>query len=128
MARAHRYEPTRAVRAARGRMDDDDPRFDPLASANGKRNRSDPPAWAVRGMRNRALRRFVTFVLAIIGLALVILVSGVRVANQDVGYVGVVRNGGPFDTRDIRQILMPGQSLTWTGFYSSKPHEYPSAG
>jgi hypothetical protein len=96
-------------------------------TAPGAGGRKDPPGWALRGMRNRPIRRVVTFVLALIGLALVVAVSGVRVANQDVGYVGVVRNGGPFDTRNIRQILMPGQRLTWTGFFSSKPHEYPAA-
>jgi regulator of protease activity HflC (stomatin/prohibitin superfamily) len=92
------------------------------------RARRDPPDWALRGMRSRRIRRATTFVLALIGIALVILVSGTRVANQDIGYVGVVRNGGPFDTRDIRQVLLPGQRLTWTGFFSSSPHEYPAAG
>jgi regulator of protease activity HflC (stomatin/prohibitin superfamily) len=78
-------------------------------------------------MRSRGVRRAVTLVLALIGLALVVTLSGARVANQDIGYVGVVRNGGPFDTRDIRQILMPGQALTWIGWFSSKPHEYPAS-
>lgn len=105
-----------------------DPVLPPFESAPEADGRKDPPDWALRGMRSRPIRRAVTFVLAVIGIALVVLVSGVRVANQDVGYVGVVRNGGPFDTRNIRQILMPGQRLTWTGFFSSKPHQYPAAG
>jgi regulator of protease activity HflC (stomatin/prohibitin superfamily) len=97
-------------------------------SGESPRRRGDPPAWALSGMRSRGIRRAATFVLALVGLVLVVAVSGARVANQDVGYVGVVRNGGPFDTRDIRQVLMPGQRLTWTGWFSSSPHEYPAAG
>jgi regulator of protease activity HflC (stomatin/prohibitin superfamily) len=73
------------------------------------------------------MRRMATLVAALIGVALIIGVSGARVARQNVGYVGVVRNGGPFDTRTIRQILMPGQPLTWIGFFSEHPHQYPAA-
>jgi regulator of protease activity HflC (stomatin/prohibitin superfamily) len=39
----------------------------------------------------------------------------------------VVRNGGPFDNRAIRQVLMPGQRLTWIGWFSQSPHNYPAA-
>jgi regulator of protease activity HflC (stomatin/prohibitin superfamily) len=49
-----------------------------------------------------------------------------RLARQAPGYVGVVRNGGPLDDRNIRQVLMPGQRLTWIGLFSESPHEYPS--
>jgi regulator of protease activity HflC (stomatin/prohibitin superfamily) len=78
-------------------------------------------------MRNRPSRRAGTFLLALAALGLMIAVSGVRFARQDVGYVGVVRNGGPFDGRTIRQILQPGQRLTWIGLFSETPHEYPAA-
>src|SRR4051794_14630622 len=77
------------------------------------RRRKGPPPWALRMMRRRSLRRVATFGLALIGLALIVGVSGVRVAREDIGHVGVVRNGGPIDTRTIRQILMPGQGLTY---------------
>jgi len=60
------------------------------------------------------------------GLAVIVAISGVRVARQPPGYVGVVRNGGPFDDRSIRQILQPGQRITWIGFFSQAPHNYPS--
>jgi regulator of protease activity HflC (stomatin/prohibitin superfamily) len=60
------------------------------------------------------------------GLLIAFAISGARVARQSPGYVGVVRNGGPLDDRNIRQILMPGQPLTWTGLFSESPHEYPS--
>jgi hypothetical protein len=89
--------------------------------------RRDPPRWALRLMRRRRVRRAWTFVFALVGLALVLAVSGVRVARQDIGYVGVVRNGGPLDSRTVRQVLLPGQGLTWLGFYSSPPHQYPAA-
>jgi regulator of protease activity HflC (stomatin/prohibitin superfamily) len=49
------------------------------------------------------------------------------VARQEVGYVGVVRNGGPLDARTIRQVLLPGAPLTWIGLFSAKPHQYPAA-
>jgi len=78
-------------------------------------------------MRRRSLRRVVTFGLAVIGLALIVGISGVRVAREDIGHVGVVRNGGPIDTRTIRQVLMPGQGLTYIGMFSDSPHQYPAS-
>jgi regulator of protease activity HflC (stomatin/prohibitin superfamily) len=78
-------------------------------------------------MRSRGSRRVATLLAALIGLGLIIGVSGARVARQPIGYVGVVRNGGPLDTRTIRQVLMPGQRLTWIGFFSEHPHEYPAS-
>jgi len=75
--------------------------------------------------RPRALR-IATGALAVMGLVLVVMLTGITVARQDVGHVGVVRNGGPLDKRNIRQVLLPGQRLTWTGWYSQSPHEYPA--
>jgi hypothetical protein len=65
--------------------------------------------------------------MAVVGVLLIVAVAGARVARQDLGYVGVVRNGGPLDTRTIRQVLLPGQHLTWIGWFSQAPHQYPSA-
>jgi regulator of protease activity HflC (stomatin/prohibitin superfamily) len=79
-------------------------------------------------MRRRWARRSGTLLFAVVGLVLVVAVSGARVARQEIGYVGVVRNGGPLDTRTLRQVLMPGQGLTWIGFFSAAPHQYPAAG
>ncbi len=53
--------------------------------------------------------------------------SGFGLARMDAGHVGVVRNGGPLDDKNIRQILQPGQSLTWTGWLSDDPHAYPAS-
>jgi regulator of protease activity HflC (stomatin/prohibitin superfamily) len=86
-----------------------------------------PPRWVLRLMRKRSIRRAATLLAALIALALVVGVAGARVARQNVGYVGVVRNGGPLDMRTIRQVLQPGQRLTWIGFFSQTPHQYPAA-
>jgi len=41
------------------------------------------------------------------------------------GEIAVVRNGGPFDNNQIRQVVPPGSGLTWIGLYSTM-HRYPS--
>jgi regulator of protease activity HflC (stomatin/prohibitin superfamily) len=66
-------------------------------------------------------------VAALLCVALAVAVSGVRVARGSAGTVGVVRNGGPLDARTIRQIIMPGQSLTYIGMFSQSPHIYPAS-
>jgi regulator of protease activity HflC (stomatin/prohibitin superfamily) len=45
--------------------------------------------------------------------------------RTDGGQVAVVRNGGPFDDRNIRQVIQPASGLTWIGWYSES-HKYPS--
>jgi regulator of protease activity HflC (stomatin/prohibitin superfamily) len=78
-------------------------------------------------LASRSGRAFLTFAGALVGLSLIIALSGVRVARQDIGTVGVVRNGGPLDDRAIRQVLLPGQKLTWIGMFSETPHTYPAS-
>jgi regulator of protease activity HflC (stomatin/prohibitin superfamily) len=75
-----------------------------------------------RGARYAAVATILAFAVASL-----LLIEGATVARQDAGHVGVVRNGGPLDNRKIRQILMPGQKVTWTGMFSQSPHEYPAA-
>lgn len=41
------------------------------------------------------------------------------------GEIAVVRNGGPFDNNNIRQVIQPASSLTWTGWWSTT-HKYPA--
>jgi regulator of protease activity HflC (stomatin/prohibitin superfamily) len=60
-------------------------------------------------------------------IALIVGVAGVRIARGSAGTVGVVRNGGPLDKRTIRQVIMPGQGLTYIGLFSQSPHVYPAA-
>jgi hypothetical protein len=45
--------------------------------------------------------------------------------KTDAGEVAVVRNGGLFDDNQIREIIDPASSLTWTGFWSTA-HRYPA--
>ncbi|NUU22224.1 MAG: SPFH domain-containing protein [Streptomycetaceae bacterium] len=45
--------------------------------------------------------------------------------RTNAGEIGVVRNGGPFDNNNIRQVMDPSSGLTWTGLYSSV-HKYPA--
>jgi regulator of protease activity HflC (stomatin/prohibitin superfamily) len=77
-------------------------------------------------MRRRSARAAAIAIIAILAVASVVLISGARIERQDSGHVGVVRNGGALDNRAIRQVLMPGQKVTWTGLFSQSPHEYPA--
>jgi regulator of protease activity HflC (stomatin/prohibitin superfamily) len=135
MARARVHEPLRPVTRPPSRSPRTRARANPNPSAFGyepgdadsRPNRGGPPPWALRLMRKGGSRRLATLVAALIGVGLIIGMSGVRVDREGVGYVGVVRNGGPLDTRTIRQILMPGQHLTWIGFFSERAHDYPAS-
>lgn len=88
--------------------------------------RDDPRPWPFRRLRRQPARIAAIATIAALSAASVMLVSGARVARQDAGHVGVVRNGGPIDDRAIRQILRPGQKVTWTGLFSQSPREYPA--
>jgi regulator of protease activity HflC (stomatin/prohibitin superfamily) len=70
----------------------------------------------------------VAVALGIAGLSILLFIAGARLVRQDIGHVGVIRNGGPLDGRSIRQIVLPGSGLTWAGWFSQKPHEYPARG
>jgi regulator of protease activity HflC (stomatin/prohibitin superfamily) len=87
----------------------------------------DPRPWPYRRMGPRPARAAAMFTIAMLVIAGAVLVSGARLSRQDAGHVGIVRNGGPLDDRGIRQILMPGQRVTWIGLYSQAPREYPAA-
>jgi regulator of protease activity HflC (stomatin/prohibitin superfamily) len=89
--------------------------------------RGAPPVWFLRLVERKRAKRVLTLFAGLLLLVAIIGVSGARFAREDVGHVGVVRNGGPFDSRKVRQILAPGQGLTWTGWYSQSPHSYPAS-
>jgi regulator of protease activity HflC (stomatin/prohibitin superfamily) len=61
---------------------------------------------------------------AVAGLILIVGGCG-SLERTNGGEYAVVRNGGPLDDRAVRQVLMPGSSLTWTGLWSSS-HKYPA--
>jgi len=84
------------------------------------------PDRGVTPLANPRTRRLVVILLALAGIGLLVFISGARIERMDIGHVGVVRNGGPFEGRSIRQILPPGSGPTWTGWFSQKPHEYPA--
>jgi hypothetical protein len=62
-------------------------------------------------------------------VVIVIVVGGIAACTgfdrPDAGKIGVVRNGGPFDDRSVREVLPPGAGTSWVGMFS-KTHFYPS--
>jgi regulator of protease activity HflC (stomatin/prohibitin superfamily) len=88
---------------------------------------STPPEWFLRFLHQKHAKKMLGVAAAIIGVLLIVGVSGARVARMDIGHVGVVRNGGPFDNRAIRQVIKPGSALTWIGWFSQTAHEYPAS-
>jgi hypothetical protein len=61
--------------------------------------------------------------LAVLALATALSLTGCYTKPQS-GEIGVVRNGGPFDNHNIRQIIPNGAGTSWNGFASST-HYYP---
>src|SRR4051812_24435897 len=91
------------------------------------RSRRDPRPWPYRRLSAERSRAAGIATIALLAATILILVTGAKIARQDAGHVGVVRNGGPLDNRQIRQFLMPGQKVTWIGMFSQAPREYPAA-
>lgn len=60
---------------------------------------------------------------AFLFLAVVLGTTGCM-TTPDAGEIGVVRNGGPFDDHNIRQVVPNGSGNTWNG-WSSTTHYYP---
>ncbi len=59
-------------------------------------------------------------------LAIVVAVSSL--ARTGPNEVAVVYNGGPLDRKDQRQTIEPSSGLTWTGWLSQNPRNYPGSG
>lgn len=68
-------------------------------------------------------RNLERLVLLVLGLALMTSATGCY-STPEAGEIGVVRNGGPFDNKNIRQVVPNGAGNTWIGF-SSEAHYYP---
>lgn len=60
--------------------------------------------------------------LVVVGVTLLIASPFDRTAG---GEVAVVRNGGPLDNRQFRQVILPGSGLTYSGMFSES-HKYPA--
>ncbi|MDF3300365.1 SPFH domain-containing protein [Streptomyces tropicalis] len=75
------------------------------------------------------LRRTRLLIVAAVALAIVLITTIVSLIGgfdrTDGGQVAIVRNGGMFDNRNIRQIIQPASGLTWRGLYSTS-HKYPA--
>jgi hypothetical protein len=56
--------------------------------------------------------------IAVMALAAVAGMTGCT-TKPEAGEIGVVRNGGPFDNHNIRQIVPNGSGTTWNGWWSS---------
>lgn len=64
-------------------------------------------------------------VLALVAGGIVGIVALNSFSRTDGGTVMVVRNDGPLDSTDIRQVLPPNSSRTYTGMFSDE-HPYPA--
>jgi regulator of protease activity HflC (stomatin/prohibitin superfamily) len=100
---------------------------DDRTDKSGRSRRRDPRPWPYRRLTPRGARLTAIATIAGLGVVILLLLTGATFSRQDAGHVGVVRNGGPLDNRAIRQILMPGQRVTWTGMFSQAPREYPAS-
>lgn len=69
-------------------------------------------------------------ILIIVGIIVALIVGVTACATgferPEAGKIGVVRNGGPFDDRNIREVLPPGASRSWVGILSNT-HFYPTS-
>lgn len=70
----------------------------------------------------------VGFIVAVI-LVILLIVGGIAACTgfdrPNAGEIAVVRNGGPFDDRGVREVLAPGAGTSWIGMFSNT-HRYPS--
>jgi hypothetical protein len=64
----------------------------------------------------------VAAVLAVVAVGALVASPFDRTAG---GEVAVIRNGGPLDNRQFRQVIQPGSSLTYAGLFSQS-HKYPA--
>lgn len=69
-------------------------------------------------------RRLGGLALVVVLLGLIAAVGHGPVTKPEAGQIGVIRNGGPLDNRNIRGVVQSGSGLTWSGLYSTT-HYYP---
>ena len=67
-------------------------------------------------------------IIAVAAIALLVLTFGATgcMATPEGGEVMIIRNGGPFDDKQIRQVVPNGAGNTWIGF-ASQAHPYPAS-
>jgi regulator of protease activity HflC (stomatin/prohibitin superfamily) len=64
-------------------------------------------------------------VVLVVLLPVVLIGTWIGGVHTGAGEVAVVRNGGPWDDREIRQIVPPASGFRWSGWWSSA-HKYPA--
>src|SRR3954447_16306772 len=69
-------------------------------------------------------RRVVLIPAAVVAAILLLVVLTGCYTKPEAGEIGVVRNGGPFDNHNIRQVVPNGAGNTWNGWWSTT-HYYP---
>lgn len=74
---------------------------------------------------NKIKQYTVRTILVIMALFVTVSATGCT-STPDGGVTQVVRNGGPFDNHNIRQIIHNGEGNTWTGWFS-EVRDYPSS-
>src|SRR4051812_20368521 len=92
-----------------------------------ERVRGAQPTFLHRLVASRRARRELSLLGGIVGLFVILAVSGARIVREDIGHVGVVRNGAPWSNRAIHKIVDPGSGPTWGGWFSQRPREYPAS-
>nr|WP_284288532.1 SPFH domain-containing protein [Angustibacter aerolatus] len=78
-----------------------------------------------RRMGRGRLALVVLVLLAIVAVVTTSVVLGTGFDRTAGGEVAVVRDGGPFDDNQVRQVLQPASQRTWTGLFSTS-HTYPA--
>src|SRR4051812_27811053 len=80
--------------------------------------------------RSRSRSPVGKLVLGLVGIGAVVgaIVGGIALTSfsrTDGGTTMVIRNGGPFDSQDVRQVLPPASPRTYSGMFSDE-HPYPA--
>ena len=58
----------------------------------------------------------------ILGVLLMVAVSGARVVREDIGHPDAIRSRGPVDSRDVHRTLKPGAEHVWSRRWPLGPH------
>jgi hypothetical protein len=75
---------------------------------------------------NKIAKNIIGLLVAVIVLFIALFGATGCMATPEGGEVIVVRNGGPFDDKQIRQVVPNGAGNTWIGF-GSEGHPYPAS-
>lgn len=74
--------------------------------------------------RGRLVGGLTVLGIVLVVAALAVLAGPGPTTKPEAGQIGVIRNGGPLDNRNIRGVVRSGSGLTWSGLFSTT-HYYP---